>query len=157
MKNIRISDAQLERIDRQIAELSALREEINKKDRSSSDFLLKELKNCQFLAYGLAIKVLPSPVMKNILPHCGSQDSFEFPLSDGYYLHCSDYGVMLMRDEKGENRTDRFGFLCSHGVAKNSISYYNEGYGSVKSCEYLLERAIRERDEVLTDIEKSFT
>lgn len=156
MRNVKLSDAELNRIEREIAELAARRDEIKKKDLSQTAVLLRELKNCKFEVYREAIRLRPSRAMNAVLPHCGSQDSFEFPLTEKYHLDCSDYGVLLMSEKRDKDRLERLKWLSKQGVARDSVSYYNEGHGSVKSCEYYLKKAVEERDEVLVDIAKAF-
>lgn len=146
---------ELNRIDTEIKKLQEDRAKVAAQIEDTHGLILSELKKSKFTVYKETVWITPTDKLKAELPVCGSQDTFDIILTDGFNIYCWDYGFILKNKER--DIIAPLKYLVSLGVPRSAIDVFNSGMGSVAFAEYELNEATKNRNKILKTINEIFT
>ncbi len=147
-----------EKIAELCAELCAERERIERRMISDSGSALEELRNSSYEIENPCVHVIPSEKLKDLFPkYIGSQESFNVSLANDYFIYVCDCGFYLKREQyQSWDMESALKFLKENGVKRSQVSYRNNGHNSIAYCQLMLDRAVKERDELLLKVDECF-
>jgi len=121
------SPYELSRLEDQISALVTKRDAIKAYFADSARDILGQLIACQYrIFWGSSVRVLPSEALKSWLPqYLGPQESYSFPIEDGFTLDLDDHALALSGEAK--SLADKLAFIRRVGVPRESVLVEEQG------------------------------